>query len=65
MRDLNGYFKNVKIINFDLIHHRCRGGCLEKSEKEYYPIKKIDFKKNQKTDKKEVVGAALRTQNNT
>ena len=61
----NNYFKNVKVINFDLIHHHCRGNPLEKTENEHYAIQKIDFKKYKKISKKEVVGAALRTQNET
>ena len=52
MRDPDGYFKNVKIINFDLILHCCRSDPLEKNEKEHYTIKNINFKKYQKTDKK-------------
>ena len=65
MRDPNNYFKNVKVINLDLIHHQCRGDPLEKTENEHYAIHKTDFKKSQKISKKEVVGAALRTQNET
>ena len=65
MRDPDSYFKDVKVINFDLIHHQCRGDPLEKTENEHYAIHKTDFKKFQKISKKEVVGAALRTQNET
>ena len=65
MRDPNNYFKNVKVINFDLIHHQCRGDPLEKTENEHYTTQKTDFKKYQKISEKEVAGASLRTQNET
>ena len=31
----DGYFEKVKYINFDLIHHKCRGDKL-KHDREYY-----------------------------
>ena len=65
MRDPDSYFKNVKVIKFDLIHHQCRGDPLEKTENEPYAIQKTVFKEYQKISKKEVVGAALGTQNET
>ena len=65
MRDADNYFKNVKVIKFDLIHHQCRGDPLEKTENEPYAIQKTVFKKCQKISIKEVVGAALGTQNET
>ena len=40
IRDPDIYFKNVKIINFDLIHHQCREDPLLKTENEHYAIQK-------------------------
>ena len=45
------------------MHHQCRVDPLEKTENEHYATQKTDFQKYQKISKKEVVGAALRTQN--
>lgn len=33
--DMNGYFENVQVINFDIIHHLCRGDKLQNLEKYY------------------------------
>ena len=62
MENPNKYFQNIKIINFDIINHECRGNPLQKSYHNYYTIaKKLTM--YQKKDKKEMVGAALRNQN--
>ena len=34
------YFENVKLSNFDLIHHECRGGELSFSKKHYQTLYK-------------------------
>ena len=36
--NLDKYMKNVKIINFDLIHHHCRSDRLQHSEEHYQTI---------------------------
>ena len=33
--DMNGYFENVQVINFYIIHHLCRGDKLQNLEKYY------------------------------
>ena len=33
--DLGNYFKKKEIVNFDLIHHRCRGNPLKNSEEDH------------------------------
>ena len=52
-------------MNFDLIHHMCRGDPLEKDTREHLTIQNHDFKKYPKNDKKEVVGGALHNQDKT
>ena len=56
----NFYFKNKEAINFDLIHHRCRGDPLKKSEKDYKAIISDDFKNYPKTDEKKVSSSVFR-----
>ena len=65
LKDPNKYFKNLKIVNFDLIHHECRGDPLEKDIREHFAIQNQDFKKYPKNEKREVVGGALRNQDKT
>ena len=59
IRDPDIYFKNVKIINFDLIHHQCRGDPLLKQKMNTMQFKNQAYQKYQKITKKEVVGADL------
>lgn len=41
--NMDGYFKNAKIINFDIIHHVCRGDKLQNPQKYYKTIRNKDF----------------------
>ena len=43
-KDPMDYFKNKKIINFDIIHHKSRDGPLEGSYKDYQSIKNTDLR---------------------
>ena len=53
MRNPDKYFRNVKVVNFDIIHHQCRGDLLGKSFNEYFAMKTTkDFTKYPKVDKK-------------
>ena len=36
-------FSKQKVVNFDIIHHECRGGPIQKSYKEYKTVKESDF----------------------
>ena len=56
------YMKNVKIINFDLIHHQCRGDRLQHSEEHYQTIFEKNLVRHKKEDKKLIAGSGLRTQ---
>ena len=49
------YFRNVKVINSDIVNHECRGDPLEKELKEHFAIQNKNFVK---------YGGALRNQNN-
>ena len=41
MRDPDLFMKNVKIINFDINHHECRGTSLKNSYEYYQTVQKI------------------------
>ena len=42
--NIDWHFKNAKIVNFDIINHRCRGDSLQSFKKYYKVITKKDFK---------------------
>ena len=65
LRDPDNYFKNVRIISFDIIHHLSRGDPLEKQYSEYFSVKNKDFTNYPKTEKKKVTGGLLRRQKET
>lgn len=46
------YFKNKKIINFDIIHHESRGDPLAGSYKDHQSIKNTDLRQYPLTEKK-------------
>ena len=41
IEDANDYFKNKKVINFDIILHECRGDPLQNTYKNYKTIETI------------------------
>ena len=45
------YFSKKKVVNFDLIHHQCRGDPLLKPEKDHKIISSDDFKKYPQQEK--------------
>ena len=63
--ETDNYFKNVKVINFDIITYECRGEPLEKDTREHFGKQNNDFAFYKKYNKKQVVGAALRNRNQT
>ena len=65
IKNTDKYFQNVRVINFDMIHHLCRGDPLEKDMNEYLTVENNDLKKYPKNDKKKVVGSDLRNQGKT
>ena len=58
-RDLDNYFKNKQVINFDFINHQCRGDQLKKSEKEHKTIENNNFNNYPKNEKKKKVMSSV------
>ena len=54
MKDPDTSLKNTKIINFDIIHHQCRGDELSKPIDHYQTVFNNDFKKYLKKIKKKL-----------
>ena len=63
LNDVDGYFLNVKITNFDLIHNQCRGDKLEFNKKHYETIYKKDSNKSFLYDshEKDFISSAIRS----
>ena len=51
IEDPNNYFKNKVAVNFDVIHHECKGDLLKKTYGKHKTIKKKDFKYCPEKDK--------------
>ena len=58
--DPDFYFKNKKVINFDMIHHQCRSDPLKKTEKEYKPVCNDDFKNSPEGEKNKTLSSIFR-----
>ena len=54
--------RNTKIVNFDIIHHECRGDKREKLYGYYQTIFQDNFKNYIRKDKNTVMSSALRNQ---
>ena len=65
VKNIDKHFQDVKVINFDMIHHMCRGDPVDRSVCEHLTIQNSDFKKYPKNDKKKEVHGALRNQDKT
>ena len=63
LSDVDDYFSNVKITNFDLIHNQCRGDKLEFNKKHYETIYKNDSNKSFLCDshEKNFISSAIRS----
>ena len=55
------YFIKAKVINFDIIHHRCRGDPLQHSIEYYETIHKKNLLRAKKEDRDEFIGEAIRS----
>ena len=62
IKTTDNYFQNVKVVNFDLIHHVCRGDPLEEDAWGHFAIQNRDFNQYPKNEKQQVFGGALRNQ---
>ena len=56
------HFQKVKIINFDIIHHECKGDELEYSKKFYQTIENKDFKDYDNNIKEEALTTAIKSE---
>ena len=54
------YFWNKKVVNFDIIHHECRGDPLQQNYKEHQTVHNGDFKKYPDQEKNKTVFAIFR-----
>ena len=54
------YFGHKKVVNFNIIHHECRGDPLEGSYNNYQTVKESDLKNYPKNEKKEAIGGLIR-----
>ena len=59
------YFENKKVVNFDIIHHECRGDPLNGSYKDYQTVKSKDLKIYPNIKKKRVWVVLFETLNKT
>ena len=57
--DPDHYFRNVKVVNFDIINHECCGYKLDGTYKSYKMIKNEDFTNYPKDDAKILLSAAF------
>ena len=55
------YMNKVKVVNFDIIYHKCREDPLQKFYKEHKTLEKNDLKNYPENDKKDVLSAACRS----
>ena len=58
--DPDSYSKNVKVANFDIIHHECHSDKLKGTYKEYNTIKNEHWSKYPKEEAKAVLLATFR-----
>ena len=57
------YINNTNLINFNIIHHRCRGDKLEKTIKDYNTVDNSHLKYQPSEDKFQSVAACFRSTN--
>ena len=60
--DRDQYLKNINIINFDIIHNRCRNEPLENSIKNYKTVSTKDLKQMSLADKDAALAACFRSE---
>ena len=62
-KDPTKFFEQKRVVNFDIIHHECRGDLLKDSYKNYQTAHNDDIKKYPENEKKEVLGGLIRNFN--
>ena len=60
--DRDQYLKNVNILNFDIIHNKCRVEPLENSFKNYKTVNEKDLKQMPLADKDAALAACFRSE---
>ena len=60
-QNLQDYFINVQLTNFDIIHHESRGDPLQRSVKYYQKIRQENFENIPKQDEHNFISSAIRT----
>ena len=58
------YFKNAKIVNFDIIYNECSNRPLENSIKYYQTIKQDDLEYARENDKEQFIASAIKSKRN-
>ena len=59
-KDADSYFENVKLINFDIVHHECRGGKLQNPERYYKLIRNKDFENYEQHVQNNALSSAIK-----
>ena len=57
----DSYLNNVKITNFDIIHHECRGDPLQNSYKHYNTVNQKNFDRMPSFDRRKATAACFRS----
>lgn len=58
---LTKYFRDKRVVNFDIIYHECRGDKLDKSYKHYKTINQKELKKYPENEKNKVLSEGFRS----
>ena len=65
LNDLDEYFKNCYVTNFDLINNECRGDKLEHSRKFYETVFENDLRKNlNSTERYNFIASGIKSERN-
>ena len=59
--DKKNYFREAKVINFDIIHNKCRGDPLQNSVKYYETIHKENLQRAKEEDREDFISEAIRS----
>ena len=62
VRNPDNYFERTHVVNFDIIHDKCRGDQLKKPLKEHVTVYGNNFANYPAKIKREVVSSALRNE---
>lgn len=65
MANLDYFIKNIKIVNFDIMHHECGGRLLQNSYEHYQRVREKQFQNYKIEPKDKLLNAAFCNQDNT